>query len=153
MSRARQASAGYLLDANALIALCWPTHQHHDAMRAWFNRQASSGWATCALTQAALVRIALQPAFAGRHVEVAEVAELLRRNTAHPQHRLLALDFDFSRVLATCTGGIWGHRQITDAWLLAVAVRHGCKLLTFDQGMAALLATPAERQAHLLVLA
>lgn len=139
----------HLLDANALIALCWPTHEHHDRMRAWFKRHARTGWATCALTQGAFVRIVSQPAFAGRALAMHEVAELLLRNTAHPQHRHVALDFDLAQVLATCTGGLIGHRQVTDAWLLTAARRHGMKLLTFDTGLSALLATPAERQAML----
>lgn len=142
-----------LLDANALIALCWPTHEHHARMRAWFKQHAKQGWATCALTQAAFVRIVLQPAFSGPatsgRLAVSDVAELLLRNTAHAQHRFVPLDFGFEHVLATCTGGLHGHRQITDAWLLTTAIRHDMKLLTFDTGMAALLATQAERQAHI----
>jgi uncharacterized protein len=139
----------FLLDANALIALCWQPHEHHDRMRNWFKRHADQGWSTCALTQGALVRIVSQPAFAGRALAIADVAELLLRNTAHPKHRLLALDFDFAQVMAACTGNLVGHRQITDGWLLAAAMRNSVKLLTFDTAISALLATEAERQAHL----
>jgi hypothetical protein len=135
-----------LLDANALIALLWPTHEHHAAMRQWFRQHADAGWATTALTQGAFVRIVSQPAFAGRGIPVAEVADLLLRNLAHPKHRLLALDFGFDSVLSVCTGGLLGHRQVTDAWLLAAAIRHGAQLLTFDTGLAQLLATPQERR-------
>ena len=39
-----------LLDANALIALCWPRHEYHATMRYWFGKNARSGWATTALT-------------------------------------------------------------------------------------------------------
>jgi hypothetical protein len=142
----------HLFDANAFIALGWPTHEHHETMRAWFHQHARSGWATTAMTQAAFVRIVPQPAFAGRAIAVGDVAELMLRNTAHPRHRLLPLDFGFAEVIATCTGGILGHRQITDAWLLTAAVRAGMKLLTFDAGIAQLLASPAERSRHLAVL-
>ena len=51
-----------------------------------------------------------------------------------------------------CTGGLLGHRQVTDAWLLALAIRHKVKLLTFDSGIRQLLATPQERQQHLSIL-
>ena len=77
----------HLLDANALIALCWPPHEHHERMRDWFGRHAAEGWATCALTQAAFVRLLCQPVIAGRAMAMADVAELLLRNTAHPKHR------------------------------------------------------------------
>jgi uncharacterized protein len=139
----------HLLDANALIALCWPAHEHHARMTTWFKRNASKGWATCALTQSAFIRILLQPAVAGRALAVNDVAELLLRNTAHPHHKLVPLDFGFEQVLVTCTGGLQGHRQITDAWLLTTAARHGIRLLTLDGGIASLLATAAERQAYL----
>lgn len=140
-----------LLDANALIALLWPTHEHHAAMRAWFRQYAATGWATTALTQGAFVRIVSQPAFAGRSIPVAEVADLLLQNLAHPNHRLLALDFGFDSVLSTCTGGLLGHRQVTDAWLLTAAIRHGAQLLTFDTGLSQLLATSQERNRHIVV--
>jgi uncharacterized protein len=141
-----------LLDANALIALCWPKHEHHEPMLEWFGHYARQGWATSALTQAAFVRIVSQPAFSGRAIGVAEVAELLLRNTQHKRHRLLTLDFGFAEVLGCCSGGLFGHRQITDAYLLTQAIRSSARLLTFDGGVAQLLATPEERKQHLRVM-
>jgi uncharacterized protein len=139
----------YLLDVNALIALGWPAHEHHERMIRWFKAHARYGWATSALTQAAFVRIISQPAFSGRALGVNEIAEALLRNTAHPRHRFLSLDFGIEQVLGSCTGGVRGHRQITDAWLLTLAMRHRVKLVTFDSGIAQLLATVEEREQHL----
>ena len=141
-----------LLDANALVALCWPTHEHHPQMLTWFRQHARQGWATTAFTQAAFVRIVSQQVFAGRAIAVSEVADLLLRNTSHPKHVLVPLDFGFADVMASCTGGLLGHRQITDAWLLTAAVRAGMKLVTFDAGIAQLLASPRERDKHLTLL-
>lgn len=135
----------WLLDANALIALGWPAHEHHETVRRWFGRHAADGWATTAFTQAAFVRVVSQPAFAGRTIALGQVAELLLRNTSHPAHRLLPLDFGVEQVLGCCTGGLLGHRQVTDAYLLTAAARHGLRLVTFDRGINALLATDAER--------
>ncbi len=142
----------HLLDANALIALGWPTHEHHPRMLKWFSQHARAGWASTAFTQSAFVRIVSQPAFSGRSIAIGEVAELLLRNTAHPKHRLVALDFGFADVWAACTGGILGHRQITDAWLLTAAIRNGMKLITFDAGVEHLLANTHERNKHVTVL-
>jgi uncharacterized protein len=139
----------YLLDVNALIALGWPTHEHHDRMVRWFKGHARHGWATCALTQAAFVRVISQPAFSGRALGVGEVAEVLLRNMAHSGHRFLPLDFGIEQMLGVCTGGLRGHRQITDAWLLTLAIRHRVRLVTFDTGPAQLLATAEERAQHL----
>ena len=134
-----------LLDANALIALGWPAHEHHERMHAWFSRHARRGWATCAITQAAFVRIVSQPSFSGRSLAISEVGEVLNRNLAHPAHRLVPLDFSFADVTAVCTGGLVGHRQVSDAWLLTAAARAGMKLLTFDTGVRHLLASEEER--------
>ena len=49
-----------LLDANALIALRWPTHEHHPQMLAWFRQHARRGWATTAFMQASFPRIVPQ---------------------------------------------------------------------------------------------
>lgn len=144
--------ASRLLDVNALIALIWEDHQFHDTMATWFARHAKQGWATCAMTQAGFIRVMNQPALTGRVRTVAELAQALERNLAHPAHRLLALDFDFAEVLARCSGGVVGHRQVTDAWLLTAAIRAGMKLLTFDSGVGMLLASDAERAAHIEVL-
>lgn len=136
----------FLLDANALIALGWPPHEHHERMLKWFKRRAGEGWATTAFTQAAFVRVMLQPSFSPRPLAVTDVAGLLLRNTAHPNHRLLTMSFGFEEVLGCCTGGLVGHRQITDAYLLTTAIVHSVKLVTFDAGVAQLLATQAERE-------
>jgi len=135
----------HLLDANALIALGWPAHEHHERMHAWFSRHARQRWGSCALTQAAFVRIISQPAFSGRALAVLEVAEVLRRNLAHPAHRFVPLDFGFDEVLRVCTGGVVGHRQVSDGYLLTAAQRAGMKLLSFDSGVRQLLATEPER--------
>jgi predicted nucleic acid-binding protein len=121
-------------------------------MISWFRKHSRTGWASTALTQSAFVRIVSQPAFSGRAIAIGEVAELLLRNTAHPKHQLVALDFGFADVLGACTGGILEHRQITDALQLTAAIRSGMKLLTFDAGITQLLANAQERTKHLTLL-
>lgn len=121
---------------------------------AWFKAHAAQGWATCALTQGAFIRVVRQLAFsspAAAKITVSDAAEPLLRNTSYAQHRLVHLDFGFADVLAVCTGGLYGHRQITDAWLLTAAIKSGMKLLTFDAGLPSLLAMRDEWQAHISV--
>jgi uncharacterized protein len=142
----------WLLDTNALIALAWDGHEHHEAMHRWFEPHAAEGWATTAFVQAGFLRIASQPWFSSKVISMARVAETLLNTLAHPRHRLLAMDFEVQRVLTVCTGGLYGHRQVTDAFLLAAAARHRCRLLTFDNGIPSLLASDAERQRLVKVL-
>lgn len=144
--------APHLLDVNALIALLWEDHQFHETMALWFSRHAKEGWATSAITQAGFIRVMNQSALVQPGLSVADLAEVLASNLAHPAHRLLPLDFDFADVLTCCTGGVVGHRQVSDAYLLTAAVRGGMKLLTFDSGLGTLLASSAERSAHIHLL-
>ena len=142
----------HLLDVNALIALLWEEHQFHDTMSGWFARHGRHGWATCAITQAGFIRVMNQPALAPQGLTVGELAEVLANSLAHPAHRLLPLEFAFADVLACCSGGVVGHRQVTDAYLLTAAIRADMKLLTFDSGVRSLLASDAERSAHMELL-
>lgn len=142
-----------LLDVNVLLALGWPSHVHHARVHAWMTRHASAGWCTCAITQGAFVRISCQPAFSPYGLSVEEAWATLEGNLAHPGHRLLSMDASFGEALNVCTGGVIGHRQITDALLLTTAARAGARLLTFDGGVRQLLATEDERKRCVQVLA
>lgn len=141
-----------LLDVNVLIALAWPPHEHHAQALAWFRQHGQAGWGSTAMTQAAFVRIVSQPSFAGQPMSVGEAGKALLQMTSHAAHRLLPMDFGFDQVLRVCTGGLHGHRQITDAYLLTAASRHGMRLVSFDTGLTQLLASDAERRRliHLL---
>ena len=142
----------HLLDVNALVALAWGKHEHHAKIVAWFDAEPKRVWATCPLTQSAYVRLSMQRSIAGLAASAEEIAHVLAQAIGASTHRFLALDLGFAAVRATCTGGLWGHRQITDGWLLATAVRHGGKLVTFNTGISSLLATATEREKHIALL-
>ena len=148
--------SGYLLDANVLIALAWPAHQYHARVQEWFKARAQQGWATTAFTQAAFVRIVSQPAFSAgtgtQAIGPREAAELLTPSLAHRHHSFLAQDMQIAEVISYCTGGLIGHRQVTDAYLLALALKSKRKLVTFDSGLKELLATGREREVHIEVI-
>jgi uncharacterized protein len=148
----RVALTGFLLDANALIALGWPSHEHHQQIHEWFKVNAKKGWATTPFTQAAFVRVISQPAFSNGAIGPREAAELLTRSTSNRYHSFLALDIEIAEVIGICTGGLMGHRQLTDAYLLASAMKTSRKLLTFDSGLKQLLATDRERATHITIL-
>jgi uncharacterized protein len=147
----------YLLDANVLIALFWPPHSQHEVAYDWFQRevqhQDKALWCTCALTQAAFVRVVAQPTFHSPIVSVGEASTLLTRNLNLASHRYLPTTLEFVDVLKHCSGGVVGHRQITDAWLLAIAHHADAKLVSFDKRLHTLLASESERKRDLIVLA
>jgi toxin-antitoxin system PIN domain toxin len=128
-----------LPDVNVLLALVWSNHPHHDAAHEWFGREASSGWATCLLTQTAFLRLSLNPQVVGVAIDCVTVVQLLGGIAAHPQHRFL----DAAPALNTTSFDeliprIVGYRQVSDATLLHLARCHSVKLVTFDQSIASI---------------
>lgn len=121
----------HLLDGNVLVALADEAHVHHDAAVRWFAADASP-FATCPITQGTLLRMLL------RHGAVAGPAlagEVLTRLCAHPRHRFWVDDLSYTELSWT---GVLGQRQVTDAYLAALARARQGRLVTFDRGLAAL---------------
>ena len=124
-----------LLDLNILTALLWPTHEHHDAVHRWFRSRANAGWATCALTQLGFVRIVSNPAFSSDALSPPAAAALLAENLAHPAHEFWSEGLQVPVAIKGMEAGLHGYRQLTDAYLLAVASRRKRVLATFDRGL------------------
>lgn len=120
----------HLLDANVLIALGDQDHVHHGAARAWFQQHGSFGFATCPITQGALMRLLLQRGF-----EAQGALEILRAFVRHPAHHFWPDDLGYPEVR---WNGVLGHRQVTDAYLAELARRHTGRLATLDKGLATL---------------
>jgi toxin-antitoxin system PIN domain toxin len=122
----------WLLDVNVLLALLDPTHLHHAAAHAWFA-SAGRSWASCNLTQNGALRIMSHPRYGNAVATTALAAELLAELCRQPGHVWWPADLslldsplvDRSRLLAS--------GQVTDTWLLALAVQHGGRLATFDK--------------------
>jgi hypothetical protein len=139
-----------LLDVNVLLALLDADHVDHLVARQWLEAEIRHGWASCAITQNGFVRIVSQPRYPSpvTTAEAADRLELAIRTEHHAfwkcEHSLLDEDtFDRSRLL--------GPRQVTDAYLLALAVLHGGRFVTFDESVP-LAAVRDATSAHLIVL-
>ncbi|WP_347484813.1 TA system VapC family ribonuclease toxin [Vandammella animalimorsus] len=139
-----------LLDVNVLIALLDAAHVHHGRATNWLLAQIEHGWASCPLTQNGCVRIMAQPSYP-QALPVAAVAGRLAQAAAHPAHRFLPDDYSLLEAGALQWPHVLGHRQITDAYLLGLAVRHGCRFVSFDARVdrATVVGAGAE---HLVVL-
>lgn len=124
-----------LLDINVLIALLDAGHVHHDAARSWMRDNIAHGWATCPITQNGAVRAMSQPGYP-QHVSSALVAERLREATAAPHHRFWPDDVSLLDAGTADWERVIGPRQITDVYLLALAVKHRGRFVTFDARMA-----------------
>ena len=127
----------FLLDANVLIALAWPEHQDHARAGAWFSHHSRSGWATCPFTQSALVRVLSNPAFSPRALTVENALRVLEANVKLPGHHFWPADIAVTDAIGRVERRLTGHGQITDAYLLGLAIHHRGKLATLDRGIAA----------------
>ena len=124
-----------LLDVNVLIALLDAEHVHHDAARDWMRENIRHGWATCPITQNGCLRIMAQPGYP-HHVPSSLVAERLREATATDHHRFWSDNISLLDAGTVDWGRIIGPRQITDVYLLALAVEHQGRFVTFDARIA-----------------
>lgn len=139
-----------LLDINVLIALLDADHIHHARAREWLSAHIAAGWASCPLTQNGYVRIVSQPAYP-KPLSPSAAIGLLREACTTRHHAFWPDDasiLDDARIDAT---RIHGPRQLTDAYLLALAQAHGGRFVTFDASVpVGALRRPAGR--HLVVL-
>ena len=124
-----------LLDVNILTALLWPAHEHHEAAHRWFSARANARWATCALTQLGFVRITSNPAFSRDALSPTEAAALLAENLTHPGHEFWTEGLQVPPAIRGMEARLHGYRQLTDAYLLALANRRKGVLATFDRGL------------------
>lgn len=121
----------YLLDVNVLLALSDPMHLYHEGAHRWFSTRGKTGWATCPLTENGFVRIASHPSYPNRPGDAPLVITLLRQFCAMPGHSFWPDAVSIRDMLQP--GALFTHNQLTDIYLLGLAVAQGGKLATFDQ--------------------
>lgn len=121
-----------LLDVNVLLALAWPNHQFHGTATRTLEARANR-WATCALTELAFIRLSSNPAAVTPAKSPGEARSLLEEMVRDRWHTYLEslpspcrpdCQREFTRIL--------GARQVTDAYLLALARKHRAVFVTFD---------------------
>ncbi|MGA4580141.1 TA system VapC family ribonuclease toxin [Limisphaera sp. VF-2] len=141
-----------LLDVNFLVALLWPAHEHHARAVSWFQQNRARGWATCPLTQMGFVRVVSNPAFSRDAVQPWEAVQVLAANTRDADHVFWPDALPVEEAVGFAGLRLAGHRQLTDAYLLGLAIRHGGRLATLDRAVLDLTAPDSpEREAVELV--
>ena len=140
-----------LLDVNVLIALLDAGHIHHGLASRWLADHIDGGWASCPLTQLGCIRVMSQPAYPNVQ-PAAQVAERLRAAAETAHHAFWSADADVLARETVRWSDLLTSRHATDAYLLALAVAHGGRFVTFDQHVP-LRAVPAAEPRHLVVIA
>ena len=122
-----------LLDVNVLVALFDSEHVHHNLAHDWFADHRDQGWATCPITENGFLRVLSNPAYGHDRLRPERLGRMLRKFRASGHHEFWpdTISFADDRVLDLAL--VPGHRQITDLYLVGLAVRmKGC-LATFDR--------------------
>lgn len=139
-----------LLDVNVLIALLDADHASHASASGWFVDHVRSGWASCPITQNGCVRVMSHAGYPNPIPAPAVMARLAEA-TATRQHEFWPDDVSLLDPRIADATRVHGPRQITDLYLLALAVRHDGRFVTFDNAIAP-DAVHGARATHLLVL-
>jgi len=139
-----------LLDVNVLLALLDVDHVDHRRAEEWISEEIQHGWASCALTENGFVRIISQPKYPCP-VSPSEAVEKLRRATRTEHHEFWPCSISLLEDRRVNSGHVHGPSQVTDAYLLALAVEHGGRFVTFDRSIP-LSAVPGAKPEHLVVV-
>jgi toxin-antitoxin system PIN domain toxin len=139
-----------LLDLNVLIAMFDEEHIHYVRAHQWWAESRADGWASCPLTQNGFVRVLSRPSYSN-HIPIFAALALLSKATAQPDHTFWPDDisvvdsqhFDNARLL--------GPKQLTDVYLLALAVKNGGRLVTLDRTVSLAVVRGAEPR-HVVVI-
>ncbi|MCE9588556.1 MAG: PIN domain-containing protein [Verrucomicrobia bacterium] len=137
-----------LLDVNVLIALGDPFHTHHERVQEWFHHERARPWATCPITENGFLRILGHPNYKDSPGSPAELQEVLRVICSAPGHQFWsdAISFRDEKKYPQLPGS----KQLTDFYLLALAIHHKGKLATLDRRIDASV-IPGGEKAYLVI--
>jgi len=124
-----------LLDVNVLVALLDADHSQHTRAARWLAGHAAQGWASCPITQNGCVRAMSHPGYPSP-LPAGAVIERLAEACARPEHAFWPDELSLLDASVVDPARIHGPRQLTDLYLLALAVRHGGRFVTFDGSIA-----------------
>ena len=122
-----------LLDVNVLIALLDQNSPHHQPATTFFKAAMNEGWATCPMTENALLRIIGHPDYPRGPGSVEATRRHFAKYVAAPGHQFWADSISLldSRAFPTLPAS----KQLTDLYLLGLAAKNGGRFATFDRAI------------------
>jgi toxin-antitoxin system PIN domain toxin len=139
-----------LLDVNVLLALLDQDHLDHPRARAWLEDNIEDGWSSCAVTENGFVRVISQPRYPNS-ISPSAAIDLLAAATKTSHHEFWSCSISLLDPSLVERNRLHGTRQVTDAYLLALAVNCGGRLVTLDRTIP-LNAVPAAASEQLVVI-
>ena len=126
---------GNLLDLNVLIALTDETHQHHLMAKNWLHSSGRENWGVCPLTESGYLRITTNPVMHSGNRTLKDSLAVLEDLANRPGYHYWPITNTWAELTAPFVDRILGHQQVTDAYLLGMAIQAGGVLVTFDRGL------------------
>jgi toxin-antitoxin system PIN domain toxin len=123
-----------LFDINVLLALFDAEHIHHRQALAWWSDNRDGGWASCPLTQNGFVRV-ISGARYPRARSFADAMAVMRAQIEQSDHAFWVDDISIADAGIFDHGRLFGPNQITDVYLLALALKNGGRFVTFDRAV------------------
>lgn len=123
-----------LLDINVLLALFDRAHIHHHTAMMWWAANGTFGWASCPLTQNGYLRAASQSGYS-KPVPLAQALRVLQMQIDEGHHEFWHDEISILDESVIDRARLLGPRQITDIYLLALAVKNGGRLVTLDRSI------------------
>jgi uncharacterized protein len=139
-----------LLDINVLLALLDSDHVDHRRAHDWLDQEIGTGWASCAITENGFVRIISQPRYPSPILPTNAI-ELLSRACRNAHHEFWPCEVSLLDAGIVDRSRLHGPRQVTDAYLLALATARNGRFVTFDRSVS-LSAVHGATKEHLTVL-
>ena len=140
-----------LLDVNMLIALIDEDHPHHAIAMNWFRANSGLGWATCPITENGCLRVLSQPRYPNPMGGILGAMEKLSELTNATGHQFIHDNISLLTPGVVDISAVYGHRQLTDVYLLALAVAHDLRFVTLDRGVSMAAVSGAD-DTHLAVI-
>ncbi len=126
------------------MALAWPNHIHHRRAVAWFVAARSEGWATCPTTESGFIRVSSNTRAIPDARTPGEAIGLLTQLKGSGRHHFWEDPVTLTSDPYGVFGRVVGHRQVTDAHLLTLALHHGGCFATFDRALPPLAGSHGE---------
>lgn len=140
-----------LFDVNVWIALFDNDHTFSKRVNDWVTRERPT-IATCPLIENGVVRIMASTGYSAMAKQsAADITAMLRKACTHGDHEFWPDDLTLRDAQVFDVTRLHGSRQITDAYLLALAIANSGRFVTLD-GAIPLSAVRGATNKHLLVL-
>jgi len=124
-----------LLDVNTLVALTNSEHPQYLRAQKWFDSLVNQEWGICPFTEAGYIRVITNPASGPIIRTFLQAAAILKDLARRPGYSYWPISGSWTALTESFAERITGHQQITDAYLLGLAIKEDGVLVTFDRGI------------------